>query len=157
MSKVIAVYADLGPESAGIGPLRTMVADAMTGDILHTIDHEMATPYAGVIMGIIWAWLETDADVIYTNNTAVYSAFIRSTRGGAWFTFHDRLDLKTRFNLAWCEAKVNELGFIPPVELWLKKEMNNTDIRAAWKYLQDDTSKKNFVDEFELIPCSYIE
>lgn len=151
MSKVITVYADLDNGCPGIGHLRTSVTDAMTGDVLHTIDLERGTVYAGLIMGITWAWLATDADVIYTNNTGVYYAFMREE--GPYFTIHEDLDIETKRHLAWCENKVNELGCLPPLELWKKKEMECTDIRAAWEYFGRIPQEE--VDGFDLCPCGY--
>ena len=152
MKKVITVYADLDPKSQGIGPLRTSVVNAMTGEALHTIDIERATVYAGLILGITWAWLSAGATVIYTNNTGVYSAFMRWP-GPTSFAFHKDLDMDTKYNLAWCENKVNELGCPPPLRLWQKKEMNDTDIRSAWEFF--GRLPKGFVDMFDLYPCSY--
>lgn len=152
MSKVITVYADLDNGCPGIGHLRTSVTDAMTGDVLHTIDLERGTVYAGLIMGITWAWLSTDADVIYTNNTGVYYAFMGGY-GHTSFTYHDDLDLNTKRNLAWCENKVNELGCPPSLRLWQKKEMNNTDIRAARDFFCK--LPQEFVEGFDLYPCGF--
>lgn len=156
MKKIIAVYADLDKDCNGIGHLRTTVTDAMTGEVLHTIEHERATVYAGLIMGITWAWLSVAPEVIYTNNTAVYSAFMREYRP-AFFTFHDGLDLATKSHLAWCENKVNELGTTPPLQLWRKAEMNYTDIRASFEYLRQTPRRIKFVEDFDLAPCNYDE
>lgn len=152
MSKVITVYADLDNGCPGIGHLRVSVTDAMTGDILHTIDLERATVYAGLVMGITWAWLKTDAEAIYTNNTSVYTAFMRGYRQ-TFFSFHEDLDMNTKFNLAWCENKVNELGTPPPLRLWLKKDMNNIDIRSAWEFFRN--LPQELVEGFDLYPCGY--
>jgi len=150
MKRIIAVYAT--QQMPTPSPVHVTVTDAMSGKEEHVIDLERGTVYAGVVMGIVWAWKKAAPDVIYTNSTAVVGVF--NAEGTRVFTINDGCDMLTRQRLHWCECRVNADGFPAGlVQWWSKSVMTETDIRDSWKFFK--SLPQDFVDDFELVPCNY--